>query len=280
MRNLKCGAGGAVIASTLAGTLAGMAAASAADMAPRMYSKAPAPAAIVYEWTGVYIGGNVGYSWGRSGNTETISNSVTGATVLAATSRNDANGVIGGGQIGYNWQAQNWLFGLEADLQGSDEKGSTSFLCVACGNGRDDITSTLTQKLNWFGTARGRVGVLVTPTVLLYGTGGLAFGEVSTGGSISGATNLAPLLAFQGTSSTRTGWTAGAGVEGRIAGNWSAKLEYLYMDLGTVSSGPIATTIVVPLRTNAGVSYSSHFTDNILRVGVNYRFGGPIATGY
>jgi outer membrane immunogenic protein len=278
MRNLKCVAGAAMIASVLIG----LTAASAADLAPRMYSKAPAPAAIVYEWTGFYIGGNVGYSWGRASNTETISNTATGAVLATANSRNDVNGVIGGGQIGYNWQAQNWLFGLEADIQGSDEKGSTSFLCVACGNGGDDITSILTQKLNWFGTARGRVGVLVTPTVLLYGTGGLAFGEVSTGGSISGATNLAPLatIAFPGTSSTRAGWTAGAGVEGRIAGNWSAKLEYLYMDLGTVSSGPIATTIVVPVRTNAGASYSSHFTDNILRVGLNYRFGGPMAPGY
>jgi outer membrane immunogenic protein len=273
MRNGKFVAGAALVASVLTGITA----ASAADMAPRMYSKAPAPAAIVYGWTGFYIGGNVGYSWGRSSNTETISNSVTGALVATANSRNDVNGVIGGGQIGYNWQAQNWLFGLEADIQGSDEKGSTSFLCVACANGGNDITSTLTQRLNWFGTARGRVGVLVTPTVLLYGTGGLAFGEVSTGGSITGPTNLAPLatIAFPGTSSTRAGWTAGAGVEGRITGNWSAKLEYLYMDLGTVNSGAIATTIVVPVRTAAGVAYSSHFTDNILRVGVNYRFGGP-----
>jgi outer membrane immunogenic protein len=278
MQNLKCVAGAAGIASVLVGITA----ASAADMAPRMYSKAPAPAAIVYEWTGFYIGGNVGYSWGRASNTETISNTATGAVLATANSRNDVNGVIGGGQIGYNWQAQNWLFGLEADIQGSDEKGSTSFLCVACGDGPRDITSALTQKLNWFGTARGRVGVLVTPTILLYGTGGLAYGEVDTGGSITGPTLQAPLatVVFPGTSSTRVGWTAGAGVEGRIAGNWSAKLEYLYMDLGTVSSGPIATTVLDTLRRPVSVAYSSHFTDNILRVGLNYRFGGPMAPGY
>jgi outer membrane immunogenic protein len=278
MRNLKCVAGGAVIASTLAGIVA----ATAADMAPRMYSKAPAPAAIVYEWTGFYIGGNVGYSWGRSSNTETISNTATGAVLATANSSNDVNGVIGGGQIGYNWQAQNWVFGLEADIQGSDERGSTSFLCVACGDGPRDITSIVTQKLNWFGTARGRVGVLVSPTILLYGTGGLAYGEVDTGGSIGGPTLLTPLatVVFPGTSSTRLGWTAGAGVEGRIGGNWSAKLEYLYMDLGTVSSGPIATTVLDTLRRPVSVAYSSRFTDNILRVGLNYRFGGPIATGY
>jgi outer membrane immunogenic protein len=184
--------------------------------------------------------------------------------------------VIGGGQVGYNWQSQNWLFGLEADIQGSGEKGSSSFICVACANDGTNITSNLTQKLNWFGTVRGRAGVLVTPSVLLYGTGGLAYGELQTGGSITGNNvNGVPVtVVFPGASSTRAGWTVGAGVEGKIAGNWTAKLEYLYMDLGSVNAGPIATTILVPVRTNAGASYSSHFTDNILRVGINYQFGG------
>lgn len=248
----------------------------AADLAPRMYAKAPPPVAAVYGWTGFYIGGNVGYSWGRSSNTETISNLGTGVPLVSGTSRNDVNGVIGGGQVGYNWQSQNWLFGLEADIQGSGEKGSSSFICVACANDGTNITSNLTQKLNWFGTVRGRAGVLVTPSVLLYGTGGLAYGELQTGGSITGNNvNGVPVtVAFPGASSTRAGWTVGAGVEGKIAGNWTAKLEYLYMDLGSVNAGPIATTILVPVRTNAGVSYSSHFTDNILRVGINYQFGG------
>jgi outer membrane immunogenic protein len=249
----------------------------AADLAPRPYTKAPAPVMAVYNWTGFYIGGNVGYSWGRSSNSETLSSVATGASLFTNTSRNDVNGVIGGGQVGYNWQASNWLFGLEADIQGSGEKGSSNIVCVACGDGPSDITSNLTQKLNWFGTFRGRAGVLATPTVLLYATGGLVYGEVDTGGSITGPTRAAPsaTVAFPGTSSTRAGWTAGAGVEGAIGGNWTAKLEYLYMDLGTVSAGPIATTIEGTTRNPLAVSYSSHFTDNILRVGVNYKFGGP-----
>ena len=279
MRNLKLIASAAVLASALAGITA----ASAADLAARPYTKAPAPAAIVYDWTGFYVGGNVGYSWGRAGNTATISNFATGAALFTANSSNNVDGVIGGGQIGYNWQSQNWVFGVEADIQGSGEKGSTSFLCVACGDTGGNITSTLTQKLNWFGTVRGRVGVLATPNVLFYGTGGLAYGEVDTGGSITGINlqGVPVTVAFPGASSTRAGWTAGAGVEGRIAGNWTAKLEYLYMDLGTVNGGPVATTILVPPnRANAGASYSSHFTDNILRVGVNYRFGGPVVAKY
>ena len=253
-----------------------------ADLAARMYTKAPVVPPVVYDWTGFYIGGNVGYSWGRSGNTETLSNLATGTALFTSTSRNDVNGVIGGGQVGYNWQASNWLFGLEADIQGSGEKGSSTIVCVACGDGPSNITSNLTQKLDWFGTVRGRAGILVTPTVLLYATGGLAYGEVDTGGSITGPTSQVPLatVAFPGTSSTRAGWTAGAGVEGRISGNWTAKLEYLYMDLGTVSAGPISTTILGPVRNPLAVSYSSHFTDNILRVGLNYHFSGPIVARY
>jgi outer membrane immunogenic protein len=255
----------------------------AADLSPRTYTKAPMMVDPGFNWSGFYVGGNVGYSWGSSGNTEAISRLNTGLVLFNATSRNDVNGVIGGGQIGYNWQSSNWLFGLEADIQGSGERGSSSTVCVACADDGTNITSTLKQKLDWFGTLRGRAGILVTPTVLLYGTGGLAYGDVKTGGSVTGnnVQGVPITVAFPGTSSVRTGWTAGAGVEGQISGNWTAKLEYLYMDLGTVSAGPIALTgILVPVRTTAAASYSSHFTDNILRVGVNYHFSGPVVARY
>ena len=103
--------------------------------------------------------------------------------------------------------------------------------------------------------------------------------------------SLAPLLAISlsapttvflpGNSSTRVGWTVGAGTEWHLAGNWTAKFEYLYMDLGTINGGPVPLTgILVPVRTEAGLSYSSHFTDNIVRVGVNYHFNGPMGAPY
>ena len=253
----------------------------AADLPMQPYTKAPMYLESVFNWTGFYVGGNVGYSLGRSSNSETISNSLTGAVVANGASRDNVNGVIGGGQLGYNWRISNWVAGFEGDFQGSRERGFTMLVCPGCGNGPSDITSTLTQKLAWFGTVRGRAGVLVTPAVLLYGTGGLAYGEVDTGGSISGQTAQGPGTAvFPNLNSTRVGWTAGAGIEGRIGGNWTAKLEYLYMDLGTVSFGPLGTNILVPVRTNAGASYSSHFTDNILRVGVNYIFNAPVVARY
>ncbi|HLX13602.1 MAG TPA: outer membrane beta-barrel protein, partial [Bradyrhizobium sp.] len=253
----------------------------AADLPMRSYyTKAPVFAEPLFNWTGFYIGGNLGYSLGSSSNTETISNSLTGASVAGAA-RDNVNGFIGGGQFGYNWQMSRWVAGLEGDIQGSRERGFATLVCTGCGDGPSNITSTLTQHLAWFGTVRGRAGFLVTPAVLLYGTGGLAYGELDTAGSISGPTlQGAGSAVFPNLNSTRVGWTAGAGIEGAIGGNWTAKLEYLYMDLGTASFGPLATNILVPIRTNAGASYSSHFTDNILRVGVNYKFDSPVVARY
>jgi outer membrane immunogenic protein len=269
----------AIAASALA-ALAATSAASAADLAARPYTKAPVMAP-VYDWTGFYIGGNVGYSWGRSSDTSTLTN---GAGTVLFTSGAGANmdGVIGGGQIGYNWQVQNWVWGLEADIQGSDQKGRRDFLCPigVCTPGAlilvapgPAVPVALDQKLEWFGTVRGRVGVLATPQVLFYATGGLAYGEVNTSAVIG-----AGAFGFNA-HDTRVGYTVGAGVEGVIAGNWTAKLEYLYMDLGR-TSGSFLTTIPALGGGVLSYNYSSRITDNIVRVGVNYKFGGPVIAKY
>ena len=136
---------------------------------------------------------------------------------------------------------------------------------------------------------RGRIGPTVTPRVLLYVTGGLAYGEVKTYEAVNGVnitgqngTNTStstPVFAAFGNTSTRVGWTVGAGIEGAIAGNWTAKLEYLYIDLGTVSAS-FLTPITTPTGGLLGIRYSSHITDNILRVGLNYHFGGPVVAKY
>ncbi len=255
--------------------------ASAADLAARPYTKAPPPVVEpIFNWTGFYIGGNVGYSWGRSRDFSTLTNGA-GTVLFASSGTSDLNGVIGGGQIGYNWQVQNWVWGLEADIQGSDEKGSRVFSCLAtfCSPPANvaplvgSIPVTLTQKIDWFGTVRGRVGLLATPRVLLYATGGLAYGGVNTSETIG----VVP-VGFSA-SDTRVGWTVGAGIEGAISGNWTAKLEYLYMDLGT-TSGSFVTAIPAFGGGFLTSNYSSHITDNILRVGVNYKFGGPVVARY
>jgi outer membrane immunogenic protein len=286
----------------------------AADLPARTYTKAPVYVEPVYDWTGFYIGGNVGYSWGSSNSTVSMSDATSGTILNSAIGKFNMDGVIGGGQIGYNWQRDRWVFGLEADIQGSDQKGSTSGVCAggsatattlaglssACALGHlgdtapfnvaaFPVTDSLSEKLEWFGTVRGRIGPTITPTILAYVTGGLAYGQVNASGSISGTnivgpqgvngSTLVPVAGSFSSSSTKVGWTLGAGVEGVISGNWTAKLEYLYIDLGSVS-GSFATPLVAPSGAFLTSSYSSHITDNILRVGVNYRWGGPVIAKY
>jgi outer membrane immunogenic protein len=287
------------------------------------YTKAPPPVVAVYNWTGFYIGGNVGYSWGRSSTTEAFSDALTGTILSAATAKFDLNGVIGGGQAGYNWQRDNWVFGLEGDIQASGEKGSTNAVCPgnttvftppggtstpaavssACSLGHagdtnafnvngQAVTNALSEKIEWFGTFRGRIGPTITPMILAYVTGGLAYGSVKATDTVSGVnitnpggqnvnvgTIVTPVAAAFGNSSTRVGWTIGAGIEGVISGNWTAKLEYLYMDLGHVS-GSFVTPVVGPSGAFVVASYNSHITDNILRVGVNYKWDGPVVAKY
>jgi outer membrane immunogenic protein len=252
--------------------------ATAADLSsakPRpMLTKAPVMAP-VYNWSGFYLGLNGGYSWGRSSTDFTI----TG--VPAGSTSENMNGWLGGGQIGYNWQMQTFVFGLEADIQATGQKGTFNFstptvcpppgaLALPCVTGNGSVE----QKLPWFGTLRGRLGVTPMASWLLYVTGGLAYGEVDTNATFTTATAFAggPVIASVSTSAssstTRTGWVVGGGAEWAISGPWTAKIEYLFMDLGTVSNsfaglGPFTL-----------VNTSSRITDNIVRVGVNYRLGG------
>ena len=213
----------AIAASALA-VMAATSVASAADMAPR-YAKAPPAVVEVWNWTGFYIGGNAGYSWGRGSTDVSFFNTLTGAPIVPPAGSllgagYDMNGAIAGGQIGYNWQSSNWVFGLEADAQWSDEKGRGGFNCAATAIGGvclpgltflpAGVTGTsvaVDTHLEWFGTVRGRVGVLATPRVLFYGTGGLAYGSFKTTGALVGATPAGLTVAAVG--STRTCALAG-----------------------------------------------------------------------
>ena len=186
--------------------------AAAADL----YGKAPAFAAAPfsgYNWNGAYVGVNLGYQWGKVTNWPTT-----------------PNGVMGGVQVGYNWQVGQFVFGAEADLQGS---------------GAEDTFAAWKFSNPWFGTLRGRAGYAFS-NVLVYGTAGLAFGELRA-------------QTFGWTEShTSAGWTIGAGAEVGFAPNWTAKLEYLYIDLST---SQFAITGV-----------SNGYSASVVRAGVNYHF--------
>lgn len=282
------------IATAAFTTVAAISAASAADMAPR-YTKAPPPVVEVWNWTGFYLGGNAGYSWGRSNTDVSYFNTVTGLPIAPPAgsilgSGFDMNGAIAGGQAGYNWQVNNWVWGLEADIQWSDEKGRGIHSCSATliggpclpgltflPPGATGTSLALDQKLEWFGTLRGRAGLVATPQVLLYATGGLAYGSIKSTATLAGFTPAGIAVAAVGTNTeTRVGWTVGAGMEGMITRNWTAKLEYLYMDLGGFNAG---TFTLAPAATIGG-NVHSNFTDHILRAGLNYKFGGPVVAKY
>ena len=144
--------------------------AGAADMYARpAYAPAPPPLP-VYSWTGLYFGGNVGYSWGQAKSDRTGSLVGLGVNV---TESQEMDGVIGGVQTGYNYQFGTWVFGLETDIQASGQKGGSTFPVLAL----PPSALTTDHKLQWFGTTRPRLGFLATPNLLLYGTAGVAYGQ-------------------------------------------------------------------------------------------------------
>jgi len=180
-------------------------------------------------WTGFYVGANLGYGWANVG--------VSGAS-------NDLTGVIGGGQLGYNWQTGPLVFGIEGDFQGSGEKRSDSTTILG-------TTFTVDQNIPWFATLRGRIGYAWGPA-LLYLTGGASWQNYKLSVSALGTTVE--------DDATKAGWTLGGGGEWMFAPKWSAKLEYLYMDTGDTDV------------TLFGTTFSGRAKNNIVRAGVNYHF--------
>jgi len=257
----------------------------AADLPVEAYKSSPLIVP-VYDWTGFYVGISGGYSRGNSSNVTTI----TGFAPVTSTTH--MNGGVFGGQVGYNWQPnRNFVVGIEADLQGTwqngtdNPPGTSTTTCTAwipvCTT-TSNVFST-DEKLRWFGTARGRLGFVPWDHVMFYVTGGAAFGEVEWNGTTTNTSSVTfagiPLgtttAINSGTAtSTRAGWTAGAGSEWVLSGAWTAKLEYLFVDLGTIGNSFVASGVVPTVVT------SSHVRDNIIRIGLNYRFGGPVVANY
>jgi outer membrane immunogenic protein len=210
----------------------------AADL-PRPAYKAPvyiAPAA--FSWTGFYLGLNGGYAWGHSDWNNPVAGNVSFNTKK----------YLLGGTFGYNWQTGNFVFGLEGDVDASWVDGSTTAGAAGAPCGGTGCTT----KNSWLGTGRGRLGYAFD-RFLPYITGGAAFGNIkgtaANGGSVD---------------KTKVGWAAGAGVEWAFFTNWSAKIEYLYADLGKVTCD--AATC------GGGADSEITYKTNMVRLGVNYRF--------
>lgn len=254
------------------------AASPAADqpLAAPLYRPVPFIPLQAVEWTGLYFGVNAGYGWAQgSSNTffegDSIgfefANAVTtpfglGPTELSRTRLNGSgnlSGAIAGGQIGFNWQAGMFVFGAELDAQWSGQQGSFT---VACTTG---CTAAETVKIRSIMTGRAKLG-LAFDWLMPYVTAGAALVNAShdlivTAGGVTGS--------FQSLSASQLGWTAGAGVEVALWGNWSAKLEYLY-----IAANDMESDTRIPNALGLGDAFqSAAYRDNIVRVGLNYRFG-------
>jgi outer membrane immunogenic protein len=275
-----------VVASlTAAGLSVGLTAgASAADLgrsAPApVYTKAPV--AVTYSWTGGYGGLSGGYSWSpddvntaANGNSQVPSSeaAVGQAAAIGLHFPTAPKGFLGGGTLGYNVQTGQFVWGVETDLSWADIKGTSSQGATVPGAGFTTTSAGVgEQKIDAFGTLRARLG-FTEGRLLVYGTGGLAYGHVESN------TNIAETATFWhfsnavgSASSWRGGWTAGVGVEYAFAPHWSAKAEYLYYDLGTISYNSSSTGYAPMPFNTTGVTSTADFKGNIVRGGINYKF--------
>lgn len=231
--------------------------------------KAPPPVP-VWSWSGFYLGLNVGGSWGRASDTISFI-PPGGAPALIANERTSPDGIIGGGQVGYNWQRGHVVFGIESDIQGSGQQDSATVTGVTATCGVP-CSVTESDRLTWFGTTRGRLGYAWV-NWMAYVTGGAAYGGIRTSGTENFVGGVVPTLALTSSTQTRGGWTVGGGLEGHLRGRWTWKVEYLHMDFGTTN---FAFAEPAPLAPGL-VTQSLRVTDNVLRAGVDWHFNGPIA---
>jgi outer membrane immunogenic protein len=216
--------------------------------APAAYVPTVAP---VYNWGGIYFGANGGYGFGTSDWTDP--NNISG---LGSTGDFDVNGFLVGPTVGVNFQTDAFVFGVEGDFDASWLDGTSSSLFCGANLGFA-AGSQCETKNTWLSTVRARVGY-AADRVLFYGTAGGAFGNVETGANGGFV------------SSTKAGWTAGAGVEVAFADNWTARVEYLFVDLGNATC---STANPCGLDLGGGpANQTVSFDTNLIRLGVDYKF--------
>jgi outer membrane immunogenic protein len=219
-----------------------------------MPTKAPVYKAVapVFSWTGCYVGAEAGGAWGSSRFTD------VDPAIPAVLGQTEADprmkGGVAGGTVGCNYQTGSWVWGIEDDLSWTNFKGQSGFLLPF------NQAISLQTKTHWLDTLRGRVGYAIDRS-LWYVTGGVAFTDTR---ALVSRTAPGPFVAVLVTED-RTGWVVGGGVEWAMSPRWSLKIEYLFVDYGTKNYSFEPTFLDASLR----------LKENIVRVGLNYRFGDP-----
>jgi len=262
----------------------GMGAASAADLPARTYTKAPAAVVPVYDWTGFYIGGEVGGRWSDSTwTTYALEDPIVPAAANRLSQGNPANfnssSLRAGGYAGYNWQiAPSWVLGIEGDAAWADNSKSLPGIPGTWSAGAPAAQIAVdgsSVKLGWDAAIRGRLGWLVAPSVMLFGAGGVAWQDVSVNANCS-QTNFSPWCGANRNTTfntTKMGWTAGGGIEAKFARNWLARVEYRYSDFGRTDY------LFFPATFDA-VWMHHDLRTHIVSAGLAYQFGGPVVAKY
>jgi len=276
--------GAAAAALTVAGPLA----AQAADLPTRKEAPAPVFVPPPFTWTGFYIGANAGGVWSNGGNASTtvFANGLPIGTISGVPATladvfpgsnfgSSQSGFIGGGQAGYNYQWGSWVFGVETDFDGTTLSRSRSVIgptFVEPFFGLNDFfTANGSVKLDWLGSTRGRVGY-AWDRLLIYGTGGVAYGGASSHLDVFDAVDGFG-FSSSGGSSTRTGWTAGGGVEYAFTNNWIIGAEYLYYDLGSRHLNIVPNVAASDFFGAAVFSQTKiDFTGSSIRARLSYKF--------
>jgi outer membrane immunogenic protein len=226
----------------------------AADMAVKA---PPSPASAPFNWTGLYAGIAGGLAWGQSQFIDTNPTNFDGDSGFPVTKKFDASGGIFGGTVGYNWQVNNWVAGVEGDFSWVTKQGISNSIPPF------SVLGSNATREHWLGTGRVRLGVVPLDRRLFYITGGFAAAGVEAifNGNRARDGSLAE-------TQTRWGWTAGGGFETALFQNWSFKLEYLYVGLQDRNYFPPVTL----LPDFSVVRRNVTLNDNILRVGLNHKF--------
>jgi opacity protein-like surface antigen len=249
--------------------------------------------------SGFYAGLNAGYGWDTASSVSTVGapaqtglddalrGTIGAATAISATgvAHASANGAFGGGQAGYNYLVDNYLAGVEADLQGAAMSGRGGYAGAATGTvagvplANMAASAQIEKTLDWFGTLRARGGYLVTPSILAYGTAGFAYGGATLQNRVvsltdGGGFDLQSISSIGALSTARVGWTVGGGVEWKFAPAMSLKAEYLHYDLGRVqfSSGALATSFLGAFTNTTLLTSATRLSGEMARLGVNYHF--------
>lgn len=265
------------------------ASAFAADLPRREAAVAPVFVAPIFTWTGFYIGLNAGATFNdndhrpRAVGAFRTDSDVADAVVIYDREydnfrNNDDAAFTGGVQMGYNWQFGSFVAGIEADINYRGNGDSDGFNILGTGRYADyGLYYSGADRGNWFGTLRARMGFALDRT-LIYATGGLAFGDTGGGGNLYAYARNAPGVALtnydwrSNGDDTSWGWTLGAGIEHAFSNNWTAKLEYLYVNLDRDDS-----RLINVARPNYNFALNDEDKFHVVRVGLNYKFGGAVA---